>query len=78
MSRLKVLHLSYSDTGGGAAIGAYRLHNALNDHGIESEMLVVEKNTNDAKVKKLLSAGEVSLQKVYNRQTDQLRQLLGQ
>ncbi len=77
MLKPKVLHLSYSDLGGGAAIGAYRLHNALLDIGIASEMLVIEKKTNDASVKRILKPQEVKLQKTYNRQSGELRNLAG-
>ena len=37
---MKVLHLSTSDTDGGAARAAYRLHQGLVDIGIESKLLV--------------------------------------
>lgn len=44
---MKVLHLSISDGGGGAAMGAYRLHRGLLGAGVESEMLVLRKVTAD-------------------------------
>jgi glycosyltransferase involved in cell wall biosynthesis len=37
---LKVLQLNYSDINGGAARAAYRIHHALCDSGIDSQMLV--------------------------------------
>ncbi len=40
---MKVLHLSNSDTNGGAARAAYRLHKGLQDIGVNSQMLVQEK-----------------------------------
>ncbi|NEO84107.1 MAG: glycosyltransferase [Spirulina sp. SIO3F2] len=40
---MKVLHLSYSDLGGGAARAAYRNHQALQSIGINSQMLVINK-----------------------------------
>ena len=46
---IKVLHVSYSDFGGGAARAAYRLHTALNKHNqnkmLISNMRVIKKNT---------------------------------
>ncbi len=44
---MKVLHVNYSDVGGGAAIAAYRLHHALRHHGIESQMLVTRSASGD-------------------------------
>ncbi len=44
---MKVLHLSTSDANGGAARGAYWLHTALKQAGVDSHMLVAEKYTND-------------------------------
>jgi glycosyltransferase involved in cell wall biosynthesis len=39
-SPLKVLHINHSDINGGAARAAYRMHHALRDSGIDSQMLV--------------------------------------
>ena len=50
---MKVLHLSISDGGGGAAMGAYRLHRGLLRSGVQSEMLVLRKVTEDASVHRL-------------------------
>jgi len=50
---VKVLHLSISDGGGGAAMGAYRLHRGLRQAGLESEMLVLRKVTEDPSVHRL-------------------------
>ena len=36
---MKILHISYSDEGGGAAIGARRIHEALLEQGVDSKML---------------------------------------
>lgn len=47
---MKVLHINYSDAGGGAAIAAYRHHEALRRAGIDSHMLVQLKKTNDPNV----------------------------
>ena len=48
---MKILHLNFSDTNGGAARAAYRLHSALINIGVQSELLVCEKNSNDNTVK---------------------------
>ncbi|MEQ9625951.1 glycosyltransferase family 4 protein [Coleofasciculus chthonoplastes] len=47
---MKVLHLSNSDIGGGAAIAAYRLHGGLQQLSIASQMLVEKKLSNDRTV----------------------------
>lgn len=41
---MKVLHISTSDRQGGAAIAAYRLNEALQNEGVDSKMLVYNKN----------------------------------
>ena len=50
---MKVLHISPDENGGGAAKAAYRLHCALQQQNIASEMLVLRKHTNDLSVKSL-------------------------
>jgi glycosyltransferase involved in cell wall biosynthesis len=47
---VKVLHLSTYDTSGGAAGSAYRLHRGLLEAGIESRMLVLQKDSSDETV----------------------------
>ena len=47
---MKVLHVCYSDTGGGAARAAFRIHRAQCEQGIDSRMLVVEKHSDDLRV----------------------------
>ena len=44
---MKVAQLNYSDSRGGAARAAYRIHKAVLKAGIESTLYVVEKNTDD-------------------------------
>ena len=44
---MKVLHISSTDSGGGAARGAYSLHKALRASGVDSRMLVGVKHTDD-------------------------------
>ena len=43
---MKVLHLSYNDISGGAARAMYRLHESLFKKGIDSQLLVVNKECN--------------------------------
>lgn len=52
---MKVLFVSASDRIGGAAIGGYRLHQALQREGVHSEMLVLRKVTSDPTVHRLAS-----------------------
>jgi glycosyltransferase involved in cell wall biosynthesis len=47
---MKVLHLSTSDINGGAARSAYRLHQGLQSVGVDSQMLVAEKVSDDLAV----------------------------
>jgi len=47
---MKVLHISTSDTNGGAARATYRLHKGLQNINVNSQMLVQEKYSNDIKV----------------------------
>lgn len=47
---MKILHLCTSDTSGGAARAAYRLHKALNKAGHESYMLVRDKLSNEKEI----------------------------
>lgn len=50
---MKIVHISYSDARGGAAIGARRNHEALLSCGADSILLVVEKYSNDPTIKVL-------------------------
>lgn len=47
---LKVVHLSRSDSSGGAARAAHRLHSGLRRLGVDSSMLVEERKTDDPHV----------------------------
>ena len=47
---MKVLHLSTADAYGGAAKGAYSMHRALRNAGVNSYMLVADKFTSDPTV----------------------------
>lgn len=47
---MKIVHLSSSDIGGGAALAAYRLHRGLQRAGHESSMLVAKRSNQDSSV----------------------------
>ncbi len=47
---MKILHVNTSDISGGAARAAYRIHKGLQGIGIESEMLVQSKSSDDKTV----------------------------
>ncbi len=47
---MKVIHIAYSDRIGGASIAAYRQHEALRMNGIDSQMSVLVKKTDDSSV----------------------------
>ena len=47
---MKILHISSSDGGGGAAIAALRIHQSLNTSNIDSSMFVAKKISNQPKV----------------------------
>lgn len=42
---MRILNINSSDTGGGAAIASIRLHDSMKRAGIDSKMLVINKNT---------------------------------
>lgn len=50
---MRITHLSTSDSSGGAARAAYRLHSGLRRMGVESKMLVQEKKSFDPDVKRI-------------------------
>ena len=47
---MKILHIGYSDTFGGASIAMIRLHKSLKNAGIDSNVLVGEKYSNDENI----------------------------
>lgn len=49
---MKVLHINYYDSSSGSGVAAFRLHKALQNAGVESEMLVMQKENRDHSVKK--------------------------
>ena len=44
---MKILIVNFSDIQGGAARAAYRLHRSLVDFGVDSQMLVQNKTSDD-------------------------------
>lgn len=52
---MRVLHLCIADGKGGGAIGAYRLHRAMLENGVESTMLVARKYSDDPSVVPIFS-----------------------
>ena len=75
---MKILHISYSDSVGGASRAAYRIHQALLKSGVNSQMLVLVKMTTDDTViaaqdftnyfhNKFINIVERSTNKVLNR-----------
>ncbi|WP_429096035.1 glycosyltransferase [Aeromonas media] len=67
---MKIVHISHSDSVGGAARAAYRLHRAQLKFGIESRMLVRSKKTDDWTVQ----GPDTRLEKIINM----LRPAIGQ
>jgi glycosyltransferase involved in cell wall biosynthesis len=59
---MKILHLSTDDIDGGAARGAYWLHQALIQSGVDSTMLVAQKKSDDFTV----IGPESNIQKAWN------------
>lgn len=68
---LKVAHVNKSDVSGGAARAAYRIHQALGEGGIDSEMYVARALTDDPKV---IGPG-TKLLRGWNQIRTQLRKL---
>ena len=51
---MRIVHLSFSDSKGGAAIGAWRLHSAMRESGLDSHMLVIHRGRNENVIHPLL------------------------
>jgi hypothetical protein len=50
---MKILHINTADTAGGASRGCFWLHQALRAAGVDSRMLVLRKDSSDAKIHSL-------------------------
>ena len=57
---MRVVHLSTSDVGGGAARAAYRLHTGLTRLGVDSRMIVLKRQSGNATVTKLEFSQNIS------------------
>lgn len=65
---MKVVHISYSDKIGGAAIAAYRHNEAMRRAGIDSHMLVQIKTINGADdIKECASKTNIIVRKIFTR-----------
>ena len=68
---MKILHVNYSDTIGGAAIAVLRIHHLLLKQGIDSNIIVSEKNSNFKNIegpKKTIDIIKSFIKKSINRQ----------
>ncbi|GAF85280.1 unnamed protein product [marine sediment metagenome] len=74
---LKVVHLCTEDFGG-AGKAAYRLHKALQQAGVNSSMLVLNKKSNDLSVKVLPQDYTTDYNPVYMKQYEKWQKLLAQ
>ena len=61
---MKVIHLNQSDSKGGAAIAAYRVHRALLGRSVSSEFWVDVKYTDDPTVKEKLNSVDRVFRKI--------------
>jgi len=65
---MKIVHLSSSDIGGGAALAAHRLHSGLRRDGVDSWMIVGRKFSQDPYVLRPPSALEMEICERLDRQ----------
>lgn len=63
---MKVLTVNFSDSEGGAARAAYRLHSALLEIDVDSKMLVLSNNLNDTTVLKPRNSREKTIAKIQS------------
>lgn len=67
---MKILHVSYGDSNGGAARAAYRIHRAQVEYGIDSRMCVLQRGTTDKRVSVAMPSFSITsrvAQKTYCR-----------
>ena len=62
---MKIVHLSYSDSQGGAARAAYRIHQSLIKNGLQSKMWVNDAKTGDQTVKGPINKRQKLLNLLY-------------
>lgn len=65
---MNILHVNYSDSGGGASRAAYRIHRALAGSGLDSKMRVVQRGTDDK-----LVIGGIPDRSIATRIADKIR-----
>lgn len=53
----KIVHITFSDKVGGAAVAAYRLHKLMLNNGIDSRMVVFEKLRKDERISTVFNSG---------------------
>jgi glycosyltransferase involved in cell wall biosynthesis len=70
---MRVVHLSTSDVGGGAARAAFRLHTGLSRLGVDSRMLVLKKQSGDPTVTKLNWANDLATRFKRSRRERQIK-----
>lgn len=68
---MRVIHVSHSDLSGGAARAAFRIHCALASVGVESEMVVLDKRSDDPAVR-LPAEGSVPGSRIARRRLGNL------
>jgi hypothetical protein len=56
---MKIVHVNFSDTKGGAAIAVKRIHNSLLKNNINSKIVVSEKNDDNSNVFSLNKTSEI-------------------
>ena len=63
---MNILHISFSDGNGGAAIAALRLHEAMSSSNIESRMLVFDKTNKQSTIFQLNTRWNKKINQVYH------------
>lgn len=56
---MKILHINYHENCGGAGRAVWRLHRLFLEYGMDSHLLVAEKNSSDSRTYQAFSAGEL-------------------
>ena len=56
---MKILHVNYHENCGGAGRAVWRLHRLFLEYGMDSHLLVAEKNSSDSRTYQAFSAGEL-------------------
>lgn len=64
---MNILHISYSDSGGGAAIGARRIHEALLEQGVDSRMLCIRVSSSTQHVVPVFGRFKTKVNGLVNR-----------